>query len=159
MREPAKGHLRPAGIVHAQEEHGGLAASRLDSGVRKGLQALMREAFRADDEPIPDGCRGRKFGFVSAAPYARLDDLAEETCLDHAWVPIWTASHGLPSGGVYDKSSSLTSSTVIAWKIAVAAMSIRLATSALRWPNSCTPSNLRVLRSPVTRIVMRWLPG
>ena len=50
-------------------------------------------------------------------------------------------------------------STVMAWKMAVAAMSIRLAISACRWPNSCTPSSRPVARSPVNRIVMRWLPG
>jgi len=44
-------------------------------------------------------------------------------------------------------------------KIAAAAMSTRLAISAFLWPNSCMPSSRPVARSPVTRMVMRWLPG
>src|SRR6266851_5697530 len=57
-----------------------------------------------------------------------------------AWAPIWTASQGLPSGGVYDRSRSLTAWTVMPWKMA-AAMSMRLAISACLWPNSCMPSS------------------
>jgi hypothetical protein len=45
------------------------------------------------------------------------------------------------------------------WKMAVAAMSMRLAISAFLWLNSCRPSSRPVVRSPVTRMVMRWLPG
>ena len=59
-----------------------------------------------------------------------------------AWAPIWTASHGLPSGGVQDKSRSLTASTVMPCKITVAAMSMRLAISAFLCPDSCMPSEL-----------------
>lgn len=34
------------------------------------------------------------------------------TLRTQAWVPIWTASQGLPSGGVYDRFRSLMASAV-----------------------------------------------
>lgn len=51
-------------------------------------------------------------------------------CRTHAWAPPWITSHGLPKGGVYDRSSSFRSSTRRPEKIAEAAMSMRFATSA-----------------------------
>ncbi len=66
---------------------------------------------------------------------------------------------GAAEGACRTRTRSLTASMVMPWKIAVAALSIRLAISACRCPNSCTPCSLPVPRSPVNRIEMRWLPG
>jgi hypothetical protein len=67
---------------------------------------------------------------------------------------------GIPIGDLADRGRAdppLIASTVMPWKIAVAAMSIRLAISAFLWPNSWTPSSRPVARSPVKR--MRRRPG
>ena len=66
---------------------------------------------------------------------------------------------GLPSRKVPDRSRSLTAPAVMPWQIAGPAPPMRAAIPACICPDGCVPSSRVVAWSPVTPVVMRWLPG
>ena len=55
VAEPAGGHLGAAGVVDAEEQHGGLVGRSLSFDLGEGLEAVAGEAFGEDGSEGGDG--------------------------------------------------------------------------------------------------------